>query len=78
MKACKIIALSTLAKKEKSSAIIEAAEKLHFSLLRSFRLNISNEATCASVESLITAALLGLYDVSSDLLGQSTTLNITR
>lgn len=64
-KACTIIALANMGKKMGASMLIQKAENLHSLLLRSFRLSISNEATFASIESLITAALLGLYEVSS-------------
>jgi len=64
-KACTVIALANLGKKGENPTLAEAAENLHSSLLRSFRLSISRHAMCISVESLITAALLGLYEVSS-------------
>lgn len=63
--ACTIIALANLGKKVGTPMLVQMAENLQSSLLRSFRLSLSHEATCTSVESLITAALLGLYEVSS-------------
>jgi hypothetical protein len=64
-KACTIIAFASLGKKTGSSVLIQMAQNLHSLLLRSFRLSISNEATGTTAESLMTAALLGLYEVSS-------------
>ncbi|RDW59099.1 hypothetical protein BP5796_12023 [Coleophoma crateriformis] len=62
-KACTIIALASLGKKVGDPMFLHAAENLHSLLLRSFRLSISNETASASVESLITAVLLGLYEI---------------
>jgi len=63
--ACTIITLANLGKKLGNALYIERAESLYSLLLQSFRLSISNEAIFTTVESLITAALLGLYEVSS-------------
>jgi hypothetical protein len=63
--ACTIISLANLGKQLGNTTYIKRAEGLYSLLLRSFRLSISNEAIFITVESLITAALLGLYKVSS-------------
>jgi hypothetical protein len=62
--ACTIIALHNLGRRTGTPMFTQTAKNLHSSLLRSFRLSISNEATFTSVESLITATLLGFYEVS--------------
>lgn len=63
--ACTITSLADIGNKLRSTTYIERAKGLYSSLLRSFRLRISNEAIFTTVESLITAALLGLYEVGS-------------
>lgn len=63
--ACTIASLANLGKKLRNILYIERSDHLYSLLLRSFRLSISNEAIFTTVESLITAALLGLYEVSS-------------
>ena len=63
--ACTIASLANIGNKLGNTAYIERAKGLYSSLLRSFRLRISNEAIFTTVESLVTAALLGLYEVSS-------------
>ena len=63
--ACTIIALANLGTKLGDATYLHRAEGLYSVLLRSFRLSISNEAIFTTVESLTTAALLGLYEVSS-------------
>jgi hypothetical protein len=65
MQACTIIALTNLGRRLGNAMYINRAEGLYSLLLRSFRLSISNEAIFTTVDSLITAALLGLYEVSS-------------
>lgn len=65
IQACTIIALANVGKKLGNAMYINRAEGLYSLLLRSFRLSISNEAIFTTVESLITAALLGLYEVNS-------------
>jgi len=57
--------LANIGNKIGNTTYIERAKGLYSSLLRSFRLRISNEAIFTTVESLVTAALLGLYEVSS-------------
>jgi hypothetical protein len=61
--ACTIASLANIGNKLGNTTYIERAKGLYSSLLRSFRLRISNEAIFTTVESLITAALLGLYEV---------------
>lgn len=63
-KACTTIALASLGKKITDQGIFERAQRMHTSLLRSFSLSISSGGTFVSVESLITATLLGLYEVN--------------
>jgi hypothetical protein len=63
--ACTIASLANIANKLGNITYIERTKGLYSSLLRSFRLHISNEAIFTIVESLITAVLLGLYEVSS-------------
>lgn len=65
VQACTIIALANIGSKLGSSMYKHRAESLYSSLLRSFRLSISNQAVFTTVESLITATLLGLYEVRS-------------
>lgn len=67
-KACTIVALANLGNKLGNITHIDRAKSLYCSLLQSFRLSISNEAVFATVESLITASLLGLYEVSSNII----------
>lgn len=64
-KACTTIAVASLGRKIKNQTILQRAQNLHAALLRSFSLSISNgEDKFISVESLITATILGLYEVS--------------
>jgi hypothetical protein len=65
VQACTLIALANLGSKLGNAAYRHRAESLYSSLLRSFRLSISNQAVFTTVESLITATLLGLYEVRS-------------
>jgi hypothetical protein len=44
--------------------LLQKAEALYFDLLPSFRWTISNEGKSTTIHSLITAVLLGLYEVS--------------
>ncbi|KAK9482634.1 hypothetical protein V1527DRAFT_454858 [Lipomyces starkeyi] len=62
-RACTIMALASRGKKLHVATYLNRAKDLYSVSLRSFRLSISNEATFTSGESLITAALLGLYEV---------------
>ena len=66
--ACTIASLASTGNKLGNTTYINRAKSLYSSLLRSFRLRISNEAVFTTVESLITAALLGLYEVITPLL----------
>ncbi|KAL2060207.1 hypothetical protein VTL71DRAFT_9602 [Oculimacula yallundae] len=61
-KACTTIALASLGLKSRDQKISKRAQNLHTSLLRSFSLSISTGDTFISVESLITATLLGLHE----------------
>ncbi|TVY45754.1 hypothetical protein LOCC1_G003451 [Lachnellula occidentalis] len=61
--ACTIIALTNLGRKLENDLRIKRAKGLYSLLLRSFRLSISDSAQFTTLESLITAALLGLYEV---------------
>jgi hypothetical protein len=63
--ACTIMSLANLGKKHGNATYIKRAEDLYSSLLPSFRLRISNETRFTTVESFITATLLGLYEVGS-------------
>ncbi|MCJ1398025.1 hypothetical protein MMC11_001222 [Xylographa trunciseda] len=62
-KSCKIISLANLGKKAASHMILQKAETLYFDLLPSFRWTISNEGKSTTIQSLITAVLLGLYEI---------------
>ena len=62
--ACTIAGLANLGQKLGISMYIKRAEGLYSSMLPLFRLSISVEEGFVSMESLITAALLGLYEVS--------------
>ncbi|KAL5085896.1 hypothetical protein Trisim1_009809 [Trichoderma cf. simile WF8] len=63
VQACTLIALANLGNKFGNTMYRHRAEGLYSLLLRSFRLSISNEAVFTTVESLITAALMGLYEI---------------
>jgi hypothetical protein len=63
-KSCTIISLANLGKKAASPMLLQKAETLYFDLLPSFRWTISNEGKSTTIRSLITAVLLGLYEVS--------------
>jgi hypothetical protein len=60
----KIVSLANLGKKAASPILLQKAETLYFDLLPSFRWTISNEGKFTTIQSLITAVLLGLYEVS--------------
>lgn len=77
VQACTLIALANLGNKLGTIRYRQRAESIYSSLLRSFRLSISNEAVFTTVESLITATLLGLYEVSSNGHGERSKLTIT-
>ncbi|KAK9481539.1 hypothetical protein V1527DRAFT_486508 [Lipomyces starkeyi] len=62
-KSCKIISLANLGKKAASPMLLQKAETLYFDLLPSFRWTISSEGKSATIHSLLTAVLLGLYEV---------------
>lgn len=62
-RACTIIALACQGKKLRNDTYLKRAKDLYSLSLQSFRLSISNEAIFTSGESLITATLLGLYEV---------------
>jgi hypothetical protein len=62
--ACKIISLASLGKKTASSLLLQKAEMLYVDLLPSFRSTISKEGDSTTIQSLMTAVLLGLYEVS--------------
>lgn len=62
-KACTIVALNNLGRKLKNCTYIKRAVGAYYTLLRSFRFSISNEAVFTTIESLMTATLLGLYEV---------------
>ena len=61
---CRIISLANLGKKSASPMLLQKAETLYLGFLPSFRLTISNEGKSTTIQSLITAVLLGLYEVS--------------
>jgi len=61
---CKVISLANLGKKAASPILLQKAETLYFDLLPTFRWTISNERKSTTIQSLITAVLLGLYEVS--------------
>jgi hypothetical protein len=44
--------------------LLQKAKTLYFDLLPSFRWTISNEGKSTTIHSLITAVLLGLYEVN--------------
>lgn len=60
----RIISLANLGKKADSPMLLQKAKTLYFDLLPSFRRTISNEDKFTTIQSLITAVLLGLYEVS--------------
>ncbi|KAH9215596.1 hypothetical protein DL95DRAFT_136041 [Leptodontidium sp. 2 PMI_412] len=62
-KACTTIALASLGTKTRDQRIAHRAQSLHTALLRSFSLSITTGDTFISVESLITATLLGLHEI---------------
>ena len=61
---CKIISLANLGKRAASPMFLQTAETMYFDLLPSFRWTISKEGNSTTIQSLITAVLLGLYEVS--------------
>jgi hypothetical protein len=61
--ACTIASLASIGKRLQNTTYVKKAEGLYSSSLRSFRLRISNDAIFTTVESLITVALFGLYEV---------------
>jgi hypothetical protein len=63
-KSCRIVSLVNLGKKTASRMLLQKAETLYVDLLPSFRWTISNEGKSTTIHSLITAVLLGLYEVS--------------
>lgn len=63
-KSCRIISLANLGKKIASPILLQKAETLYFEFIPSFRWIISNESKATTIYSLITAVLLGLYEVS--------------
>lgn len=73
--ACTIVALSNLGRKLENCRYGKRAEGAYYSLLRSFRLSISNEAVFTTIESLMTAGLLGLYEVGCVHYRQRATVN---
>lgn len=62
-KACTLVALSTACKTSWNAVHQGRVEDLYSSLLQSFRLSMSNTTQFVSIKSLLTAALLGLYEV---------------
>lgn len=62
--ACTTIGLASLGKKTRDQRVLQRAQSLHTSLLRSFSLSITKGDTFISIESLIIATLLGLHEVS--------------
>ncbi|RDW69212.1 hypothetical protein BP6252_08232 [Coleophoma cylindrospora] len=61
--ACRTIGMAHLGQKLSNPAFMQKANKMYFGLLPSFRLTISNKATSTTVHSLMTAVLLGLYEI---------------
>lgn len=61
--ASKVVAFASQGKKLGRPSLLHKASVLYSSLLCSFRLTIANPTTSNTVESLMTAVLLGLYEV---------------
>lgn len=61
--AAKIIALTTAGNRMGRASLIDRANVLYGFLLRSFQVTLSSDVACKTVESLMTAVLLGLYEV---------------
>lgn len=61
--AAKIVALANLGKKSNSPSLLERTRLLYSRLLHSFQRTISNPSTSSTIESFMTAVLLGLYEV---------------
>ena len=62
-KSCRILSLANLGKKTASPGPVQRAEMLYLDLLPSFRQTISDEGNSTTIHSLITAVMLGLYEV---------------
>ena len=75
-RACKIVALASLGNKLGRPKLVEKAKQLYAGLLSSFRMTISDPATSNTVESLMTSALLGVYEVGSDSLDASIRISL--
>lgn len=65
-RAVTIVSLASYGNKHHRPEICAEAKFLYFQLLQSFQKTISNVATFNIVESLVTAVLLGLYEVGND------------
>ncbi|KIW46773.1 uncharacterized protein PV06_02411 [Exophiala oligosperma] len=63
--AAKIVALANLGKKSNSPSLLERTRLLYSRLLHSFQRTISNPSTSSTIESFMTAVLLGLYEMIS-------------
>lgn len=64
-RAVTIVSLASYGNKHQRPEICAEAKFLYFQLLQSFQKTISNVATFNIVESLVTAVLLGLYEVGT-------------
>jgi hypothetical protein len=61
--ACKVAAFASFGRKWQISSLVMKAEILYSNLLHSFRMTITNSVTSNTAGSLVTAVLLGLYEV---------------
>jgi hypothetical protein len=61
---CKVLSLAPLGRRQAIPTLLQKAERLYFDLFPSFRLTVSSEGNSTTIQSLIAAVLLGLYEVS--------------
>lgn len=61
--AAKIVALSGIANRMGRPGLVHRIKLLYIDLLGSFKTTLSNEVTSKTIESLMTAVMLGIYEV---------------
>lgn len=62
-KAAKIVALAGIGNRLLRKTLVQKAERLYCELLSSFQKRLSEKTLCNTVELLVTASLIGLYEV---------------
>lgn len=61
--ACQIVALAGMGNRLGRSGLVQKTKQVYSNLLHSFRINLSKATSADTVKSLVTAVLLGLYEV---------------